>query len=68
MASGMSIASNNLRHSSSMFILLRAVWICVALLMWMEVASEKAESKGAELKREWVSDGEHMEVYMRDFS
>ena len=49
MASGMSIASNNLRHSSSMFILLRVVQICVALLMQMEVESEKAESERVEL-------------------
>jgi hypothetical protein len=32
MALGMSIASDNLRHSGSMFILLRAVWIRTALL------------------------------------
>jgi hypothetical protein len=32
MTSGMSIASDNLRHSGSMFILLRAVQICMALL------------------------------------
>ena len=44
MASGMSVVSNNLRHSGSMFILLRAVQIHVALLMQME-----AESEGAEL-------------------
>ena len=44
MVSGMSIASNNLRHSGSMFILLRVVQICVAPLMQME-----AESEGAEL-------------------
>ena len=49
MASGMSIASDNLRHSSSMFILLRAVQICVALLMWTEAESEKVESERAEL-------------------
>ena len=36
MASGMGIASNNLRHSGSMFILLRVVQICVALLMQTE--------------------------------
>ena len=44
MALGMSIMSNNLRHSGSMFILLRVVRIRTALLMWTEV-----ESKGVEL-------------------
>ena len=44
MALGMSIVSNNLRHSGSVFILLRAVQIRMALLMRTE-----AESKGAEL-------------------
>ena len=49
MASGMSIASNNLRHSGSVFILLRAVQICAALLTQTEVESERAESEGVEL-------------------
>ena len=44
MASGMSIASNNLRHSGSMFILLRVVRIHMALLTWTEAESKKAES------------------------
>ena len=46
MVSGMSIVSDNLRHSSSVFILLRVVRIRTALLMWMEADSERAESKG----------------------
>ena len=62
MALGMSIVSDNLRHSGSMFILLRVVRIRVALLTWME-----AESEGQSRTREWVSDGEHTEgcIWMR---
>ena len=44
MASGMSITSDNLRHSGSVFILLRAVQICAALLTRTEAESERAES------------------------
>jgi hypothetical protein len=46
MALGMSIASDNLRHSGSMFILLRAVWICVALVMWTGSESETESDTG----------------------
>ena len=56
MASGMSIMSDNLRHSDSVFILLRAVRICTALLTRTE-----AESEGQSRTRESVSDGEHAE-------
>ena len=67
MALGMSIASDNLRHSGSVFILLRAVRIRAALLTRTEAESERAESKGRSQTREWVSDGEHAEecVWMR---
>ena len=61
MVSGMSIVSDNLRHSSSVFILLRAVQIRVALLTRAEAESERAESKGQSRTQEWVSDGEHAE-------
>ena len=61
MASGMSIMSDNLRHSGSVFILLRVVRICAALLMQTEAESERAESKGQSRTREWVLDGEHAE-------
>jgi hypothetical protein len=46
MASGMSIASDNLRHSSSVFILLRAVRIRVALLTQTEPESEMESDTG----------------------
>jgi hypothetical protein len=46
MSSGKSIASNNLRHSSSMFILLRAVQIRVALLTQMGLESETESDMG----------------------
>ena len=61
MASGMSITSDNLRHSGSVFILLRAVQIRAALLMRMEAESERAESEGRSRTRERVSDEEHAE-------
>ena len=61
MASGMSVASNNLRHSGSVFILLRAVRIRMALLTRTEAESERVESEGAELNMGVVSDGEHAE-------
>ena len=41
--------------------LLRAVRIRAALLMRMEVESERAESEGWSRTWEWVSDGEHVE-------
>jgi hypothetical protein len=46
MASGMSIASDNLRHSGSVFILLRAVQIRAALLTRMESKSEIESDMG----------------------
>jgi hypothetical protein len=46
MVSGKSIVSDNLRHSGSMFILLRAVWIRVALLMWTGSESEMESDMG----------------------
>ena len=61
MASGMSIVSDNLRHSGSVFILLRAVRIHAALLTRTEAESERVESEGQSRTREWVSDGEHAE-------
>jgi hypothetical protein len=42
----MSIASDNLRHSSSVFILLRAVQIRMALLTWTESESEIESDTG----------------------
>jgi hypothetical protein len=46
MASGMSIASDNLRHSSSVFILLRVVQIRMALLTRTESESEIESDTG----------------------
>jgi hypothetical protein len=46
MVSGKSIASDNLRHSGSVFILLRAVGICTALLTRMGSGSETESDTG----------------------
>jgi hypothetical protein len=46
MVSGKSIASDNLRHSSSVFILLRVVRIRMALLMQMGLGSEMESDTG----------------------
>ena len=61
MALGMSITSDNLRHSGSVFILLRAVRIRAAILTRTEAESERAESEGQSQTREWFLDGEHVE-------
>jgi hypothetical protein len=46
MVSGKSIVSDNLRHSSSVFILLRAVRIHAALLTWTGSESETESDTG----------------------
>jgi hypothetical protein len=43
MVSGKSIASDNLRHSGSVFILLRAVRIRMALLTWTGLESDTGD-------------------------
>ena len=65
MASGMSIMSDNLRHSGSVFILLRAVRIRAALLTRMETESERAESNTGVVFGQGARGGMSIDVRIR---